>query len=258
MKIYRLVVITALLTLVSGCETSGKIKNLFKKQEVEVNANDNVSAYKNLDRHTAIALFQSQEGKACFQNMKTAIEISLTTKAEYRRDFVGPKQATTYNDAIIAQAKAMADLAKDSMKYASHMIAYSNGLIPQDPIVQLAALCKSNNYYDMKMAQSDNRHATAQKISGDIQQSVVGVTPFAALAFVGSKVGDRNNIRGNNNAYGDDNDVAQPTVIADGENVSTAPLPEDPNVIPEDPNTIPLDPNVIPEDPNTIPLDPNL
>ena len=250
MSTHRLVIFILTFTFLTGCQ-------YLRNKGVGLGENNTVTAYNNLDRQGSIALFNSLEGQSCYNTIKEAITSSLNPSnpiEDYQNSpqFVGapkPPKPTTEFDALIEQSKAMADLAKALMKNAADMVAYSNNITPQDPIVQLAALCKRNNYYDMQMAKSENRHETAQKIFSDIKDALVGVTPYAALAYVGSKVGDRNSVRGDNNAYGDRNAVADPTVldptvIADGENISTPPLPEDPNVIPEDPNVIPFDPNL--------------
>lgn len=221
-----------------------------RNQGVGVGEDGTVSAYNNLDRHGAIALFQSQEGKACYDTIKEAIQFSIIDQNKSvrgNRAFESSPSISSY-DAMAQMAKSMEKLASESMKYASHMVAYSNGITPQDPIVQLASLCKRNGYYDMKMHASDNRHETYRAIASEVGSLLKTTTPYAALAYVGSKVGDRNDISGNNNALGDENAVSEPTVVpasivADGKNVSTPPLPDDPETIPLDPNVIPLDPN---------------
>jgi len=240
-----------ILTFAFALTACGTLRN----QGVGVGKDGTVSAYNNLDRHGAIALFQSQEGKACYDTIKEAINFTLVD--DRVKDKMVSKQGEGANafDAIIAQTNAMADLAKNSMKYAAHMVAYSNGLTPQDPIVQLASLCKRTNFYDAAIAKSDNRHETYRAIAAEVGDVLKTTTPYAALAYVGSKVGDRNDISGNNNALGNNNGVAEPTVVppnivVDGENVSTPPLPDDPENIPDDPENIPDDPNTIPADPN--------
>ena len=230
MNITRLSILLTLITFAMGCAT-------LSNQGVGVGKNGTVSAYNNLDRHGAIALFQSQEGRVCYNTIKAAIDYTLSD----RQPTVVTNADTNAFDAIISQSKAMADLASDSMKYAAHMVAYSNGLTPSDPVVQLAALCKRNNYYDAQIAKSKNRHETYRAITAEIGDVLNTTAPYAALAYVGSKVGDRNNISGSTNAIGDNNGVAEPTIVdpnivINGENVSTPPLPEDPNTIPEDPN----------------------
>lgn len=242
-QLTRQILILSLAFALTACGT-------LRNQGVGVGKDGTVSAYNNLDRHGAIALFQSQEGKACYDTIKEAINFSLVddkVKDKMVTNQSDPAAANAF-DAIIAQTNAMADLAKNSMKYAAHMVAYSNGIAPVDPIVQLASLCKRTNFYDAAIAKSDNRHETYRAIAAEVGSVLKTTTPYAALAYVGSKVGDRNDISGNNNALGDNNGVADPTVVepnivVDGENVSTPPLPDDPENIPDDPENIPLDPN---------------
>lgn len=232
MKFMKFFLIITLLLTLQACAG-------FRNQGVGVGKDGTVSAYNNLDRHGAIALFQSQEGKICYDTIKQAISYSLTqNQSESKptrggRSFVeGEATGTTAYDAIISQANAMAKLAKDSMKYAAHMVAYSNGITPQDPIVQLAALCRRTNYYDSQIAQSENRHETYRAIAAEVGSVLKTSSPYAALAYVGSKVGDRNDISGNNSAVGDSNAVSTPTVV-------------EPEVVIVEPEVIEVEPEIV-------------
>ena len=207
MKNYKYLIAALSLTLLVGCSS---LRNI----GVGVGESGTVSTYNNLDRHGAIALFQSQEGRACYDNIKEALQFSIVKESQVQRGGKSfASQPTTEYGEFASMAKSMERLAAQSMKYASHMVAYSNGMTPQDPIVQLAALCKRNNYYDAQMANSEQRHETYRKIAGDVKETLLGVSPYAALGYVASKVGDRNVISGNNNALGDDNAVATPTIV---------------------------------------------